>query len=289
MVELFANEADFFRYMPFMDAPNGAFKYDREATLPGVAWRGINESYTQTTSVINPQIEQTFIIGGEIGVDRALIRRYGTARFTLRQRQQMKAITRACSNAYLFGDNRINPRQPDGLYNRLTGTNVRHNSTASGGAALSMQNLDRAIDACIEPTHIIANKAFRTRLTQAGRNTGVTGFVAQEKDDIGNLIMSYRTLPILVGYENDVDGTLIDFNESPSGGGTANNMSVFVVSMKEGHMAGIQVAPPEWDEINPLPNRPASLGRWEWDMGWVIEHPSAAIRLDSIADAPFTL
>ena len=288
-IELFAADADFWRPMPMMAAPGGSYRYDREAALPGIAFRGINEAYTPTTGVINPLIETTFILGGEITVDKTLVRRFGEQRRTREEKMQMKALTRAASYEFLFGNNAVNPRVPDGLYQRLTGTNVLHNTTASGGAPLSMYMLDQAIDACIEPTHIIANKAFRRRLTQAGRATGVTGFVAQTKDDFGNLITEYRNLPILVGYENDVDGKLIDFNESPSGGGSAVAMSAFVVSMKEGHLAGLQVAPMEVKDLGELQVSPKYSTRIEWDMGWCIEHPSAAIRLDSIVDGPFTL
>lgn len=287
-IEIFAEESDFLRVMPWANAPGGTYRYNRESAMPGVAFRGINESYTPTTGIINPQIEQTFIAGGQIKVDNALIRRHGASRRVREERMQSKAMTRAISSKILFGNNSANPREFDGLYRRLTGGNVKHNTTAAGGAALSMYLLDRAIDACVEPTHIIANKAFRTRLLQAGKNTGVTGFVAQTKEDIGGMITSYRGLPILVGYENDVDGLLIDFNESPFGGGTANNMSVFVVSLKDGHMTGLEVAPMEVKDLGQIPGQPHLLTEIEWDIGMALEHPLCAIRLDSIADAPFT-
>ncbi len=288
-IEMFAENSDLIAAMPWMDAPGGAYRYDREATLPGIAFRGINEAYTQTTGVINPQTETTFIAGGEITVDKALIRRFGTGRKVREEKMQTKALTRAITTKMLYGNNSTNVREFDGLYRRLTTANLFHTTTASGGAALSMQQLDRLIDFVIEPTHILANKAFRTRLTQAGRNTGVTGYVNQTKNDMGQLITSYRELPILVGYENEADGHLIDFTESPFGGGTANAMSIFVLSLKEGHMAGLEVAPLDVKDFGEIQVAPKFLTRIEWDIGMAIEHPYAAARLDSILDQPFTL
>ena len=46
MIELFAQNSDIIAALPLVAAPGGAYRYDREAALPGVAFRGINESYT---------------------------------------------------------------------------------------------------------------------------------------------------------------------------------------------------------------------------------------------------
>jgi hypothetical protein len=189
--------------------------------LPGVAFRGINESYTATTGVINPLVEQTFIAGGEIKVDIALTRRFGPQRRAREEKMQVKKLVRTLTDKIINGANATSVREFDGIKTRLTGVNVVHNSAASGGAALSLYKLDRLIDKVTEPTHILMPKAMRTRLTQAGRNTGVGGYVAQTKDDFGQLITTYRGLPILIGYQNEADGALIDFTEVANGGGSA--------------------------------------------------------------------
>lgn len=287
-VELYAQSSDLIAAMPWETVSGGLYRYDRENTLPGIAFRGINENYTPTTGVINPQVEQTFIAGGEIKADIALVRRHGPAKRAQQEKMQVKALVRGITNAILYGDNAANPRQFDGLRRRLTGSALRTNSAASGGAALSLYNLDRLGSVCHEQTHWLMSKALRDRLTQAGRNTGVGGYVNQTKDDFGNTITTYRGLPILVGYEGEVDGDLLPFNEVASGGGAAETTSVYALSLKEGAFSGFQAAPLDAKDLGEMQSEPKYLTRTEWDCGIRIEHPFAAIRLSSITDAAIT-
>lgn len=285
-VELFAQKSDLIAALPLQLAPGGAYRYDREAVLPGVAFRGINSSYTATTGVINPQVEQCFIAGGEIKVDQALIRRFGPERRAREEAMQIKSLIRTLTSKIISGDNATTNTEFDGVKTRLVGGAVTANSGSSGGAALSLYKLDRAIDSVMEPTHIWMSKAMRTRLTQAGRASGVGGYVAQTKNDFGDLITSYRGLPILVGYEDEVNDTvLFPFDEVGSGGGSAVTTSIYVASMKEGMFTGLQTAPMEVDDLGKMQSEPKLLTRIEWDFGICIEHPSALQRLTSITDA----
>lgn len=288
-VELFAQTSDLLAALPMVRAPGGAYRYDREAALPGIAFRGINENYTATTGVINPLVEQCFIAGGEIKVDKALIRRFGPQRRSREEKMQVKRLTRAITSKIISGSNATSIREFDGIKTRLTGNNISHNSVASGGAALSLYKLDRAIDRVVEPTHIMMSKAMRTRLTQAGRNTGVGGYVAQTKDDFGNIITSYRGLPILVGYDNEIDdGELFPFDEVGNGGGSAVTTSIYVGSLKEGMFCGLETAPMDVQDLGEMQSEPKLLTRIEWDVGICIEHPSSLQRLTSITDAAIT-
>lgn len=289
-VEMYAESSDLIAAMPWETVAGGLYRYDRENTLPGIAFRGINEAYTATTGVINPLIEQTFIAGGEIKVDIALVRRHGESKRTQQERMQVKALTRGITTAILAGNNATNPKQFDGLRRRITGSALRNNSTASGGAALSLYNLDTAISTCTEPTHLLMSKDMRDRITQAGRNTGVGGYVDQTKDDFGNTITSYRRLPILVGYENAADGVLLPFDEVGNGGGAAQTTSIYVLSIKNGMFSGFQAAPMEVDDFGGkrLQAEPKFLTAIEWDCGIRLEHPFAAIRLTSITNAAIT-
>lgn len=288
-VEMFAERSDIIAALPLQFAPGGAYRYDLETALPGVAFRGINESFTATTGVINPQVEQTFIAGGQIKVDKALVRRFGAERRAREEKMQMKALTRGITSKIISGSNVTNPKEFSGIKTRLTGTAVTANSASSGGAALSLYNLDRSIDKVVEPTHLMMSKAMRTRLTQAGRNTGVGGYVAQTKDDFGRIITTYRGLPILVGYEDEVNDTvLFPFDEVASGGGSAVTTSIYVASMKEGHFTGLQVEPMDVVDHGVISDGPFLQTDIEWDFGICIEHPSALHRLTSITDAAIT-
>ena len=284
-VEMFAERSDIIAALPLQTAPGGAYRYDLETSLPGIAFRGINEGYTATVGVINPQVEQTFIAGGEIKVDKALVNRFGPTRRAREEKMQMKALTRAITSKIINGANATNPKEFSGIKTRLVGNALTANSVADGGAALSLYTLDRAIDKVMEPTHIMMSKAMRTRLTQAGRNTGVGGYVAQTKDDFGRTITSYRGLPILVGYEDEVNDTvLFPFDEVTSGGATATAASIYVASMKEGMFTGLQVSPMDVTDQGEIDSGPFLQTRIEWDFGICIEHPAALHRVTGVKD-----
>lgn len=290
MIELFAQKSDLIAALPFMNAPGGAYRYNIESALPGVAFRGINGTFTATTGVINPQVEQTFIAGGEIKVDTALINRFGPTRRAREEAMQVKSLVRTITTKIISGANATSPLEFNGIKTRLTGTNLTDNAAAaSGGAALSLYKMDRTISKVMEPTHILMSKAMRDRLTQAGRNTGVGGYVAQTKNDFGQTITSYRGIPILVGYEDEVnDSVLLPFDEVAAGGGAAVTTSIYVMSMKEGMFSGIQVAPMKVQDLGEMQSEPKFLTRVEWDCGICIEHPSSLHRLSGITDAAIT-
>ncbi len=58
--------------LPFIDVPGGSFIYNREDTLPGIAFRGINEDYSESTGVLQQLVETTKIFGGKSKVDKVL-------------------------------------------------------------------------------------------------------------------------------------------------------------------------------------------------------------------------
>ncbi len=290
MIELFAEKSDLIAALPYQIAPGGAHRYNIESALPGIAFRGINGTFTATTGVINPQVEQTFIAGGEIKVDTVLVDRFGPSRRSREEAMQVKSLVRAITSKIISGANATSPLEFNGIKTRLTGTNLTDNAAGvSGGAALSLYKLDRAISKTMEPTHIMMSKAMRDRITQAGRNTGVGGYVNQTKNDFGQTITTYRGLPILVGYEDEVNDTvLFPFDEVAAGGGAAVTTSIYVGSLKEGMFSGIQTSPMKVQDLGEMQSEPKFLTRIQWDCGICIEHPSSLQRLSGITDAAIT-
>ena len=284
--EIFADTSDVLRALPFDTVTGGAYRYQLENTLPGIAFRGVNESFTRDTSVENPQVESLFTAGGEAEIDNFLLRVHGEARRGREENRKMKAMARAVTDVIMTGDNTTEPREFDGLQRRLTGTQKIANSGASGGGALSLAKLDEAIAQVVEPTHIIMPRKFRdVYFTGLMRNQTLMGNVQLSKDDLGRKVMSYNGLPMLVGYEVGPDQNLLDFNEVGSGGGGAVTCSFYIVSFKPGHVFGIEGSAMITKDLGELQTKPAKATRVEWDVGMVIEHPWAAARLTSITDA----
>ena len=53
-IEIFPRTSPVLERLPFMTIAGNAYTYNIEKTMPGIAFRGINETYTPDTGVINP-------------------------------------------------------------------------------------------------------------------------------------------------------------------------------------------------------------------------------------------
>ncbi len=53
----FARASAWLANLPFRNIPGNSYAYNQEQTLPGIAFRGVNESYTASAGVINPESE----------------------------------------------------------------------------------------------------------------------------------------------------------------------------------------------------------------------------------------
>lgn len=282
VVELYAQSSDILAAMPWKTV-SGPYQYSREATLPGIAFRGINETYTPDFSIENPQVEQLFIAGGEADVDNFLLA-LDAGRRAREEARKIKQMARALTSKVLTGNNETDPREFDGLQTRIGSGQTISNSATSGGGALSLAKLDEAIDATQEPTHLIMNRSLRLKFQAAMRDQTLSGNLALTKDDFGRPVMTYAGLPILVGYEAGPDAKILPFTEAGTGGGTTAS-SIYVVSFKEGMVCGLQLGGMKVTDLGELESKPAHRTRIEWHTGMCIENPYAATRLRDIANA----
>lgn len=283
VVELYAQSSDVLAAMPWKTV-TGPYQYSREATLPGIAFRGINETYTPDFSIENPQVEQLFIAGGEADVDNFLLA-LDTGRRGREESRKIKQMARALTSKVLTGSNVTDPREFDGLQTRIGSGQTIANSASSGGGALSLAKLDEAIDATQDPTHLIMNRSLRLKFQAALRDQTLSGNLFMSKDDFGKPQLTYNGLPILVGYEAGPDAKIIPFTETGSGGGSAVTGSIYCVSFREGGVCGLQLGGMSVKDLGELETAPKHRTRIEWYTGMCVENPYAATRLTSITNA----
>jgi hypothetical protein len=126
VIEIFPRTSPVLERLPFFNVNGQAYKYNQEKTLPGIAFRGINGSYTESTGVVNPAVEALYIMGGLSKVDRALVKTQGNVNNLRSIYDGMKAKAAALTFTLKFfkGDNSNDPNEFDGLENRLTGNQV---------------------------------------------------------------------------------------------------------------------------------------------------------------------
>lgn len=285
VIEMFAQSSDILRVLPFESITGGAVKYDREQTLPGVAFRGVNESYSESTGVMNPIVDSTYIVGGDADVDKYIVETRGQNVRAAHVRMKVKSLADTWTTKFFKGDNTSDPREFDGLQSRLTGGQLIDAGSTSNGDALSLSILDAAIDAVDEPTHIAMSKAMRRLLSAAARTPAVSGYVTYSLDEFGRRVMEYNGLPIVVAYSNNGGTEPLGFTEANPGGGTSTGTSIYVLSLGVNKLNGIQNGTMDVRDLGELNDAPTWRTRIEWYAGLALYHGRAAARLRGIKNA----
>lgn len=289
LIEAFAEQSDIVAALPFETFSGGSYEGYRESDIGSASFRAINEGAGSSQGKITPYQEVSFPIDTILKVDKAILRRHGMERRGREEAMQMKRQSTLFTDTFIAGDNASNAKEFSGLKARCTLANGRllRNSDASGGAALSLYNLDKAIHNTANPTHIIAGRALLPRFIQAARTTTVSGFVIQSWDEVGTPKMSYAGLPILFGYPRDRHTELLPFGEVAYGGGSAVTTSLFVASFGENGVHGIQLTNLNARDMGLLEDAVNYGTNVEWDVGIAIDGDYSVTRLTSITDAAF--
>lgn len=287
VIEMFARQSDILRVMPFMDVPGGSYHYNQEGTLPGVAFRGINEGYAESAGVINPQVEVLRIAGGDLDVDKALLKMHGEGVRSSHEAMKIKALSLFLAKKMIKGDSTSDPREFDGLQNRITGSQIveADASATDGGDPLSLINFEEGIDAVDDPTHLIMSKAVRRRLTVAARTTSVGGFVNYTKDEFGRPVTQYNDLPILYADQDETGARVLGYDELASTGSTATATSIYCVSFGENMLVGLQNGIMDVEDLDEVDDKPVLRTRVDWLVGMAALHGRAASRIRGISDA----
>jgi len=274
IIEIFAAESDLLRTMPMLSIQGNSYAYNVEATLPGIAFRGINASFSESTGVINPQSEALKIAGGDLDVDTALVKTMGAAVRGYHEAAKARALAREISYILIEGAAATSPTEFDGLKARVPTTGAQAVANDGASQALSMRKLDETIDLVDGATHIIMNKAMLRNIKTFLRS-GSTA-VEMMEDEFGRPLLSYAGLPILVADRNG-DRAALGFTES-------SKTSIFVVNMGVNTYHGIQNGGIEIRDLGELQTAPKFRTRVEWMCGQVVEHPRAVARLHNIAN-----
>jgi hypothetical protein len=286
VIAMFARASDLLRAMPFQDIEGNAYAYSREAALPSVAFRGVNESYTPSTGVVNPLVEALRIAGGDLDVDTFIVQTGGSGIRSTHEELKVKSLAAEMTRVIVKGDSETEPREFDGLQKRLVGSQLIDAGATDGGDPLSLLKLDELIDTVSGPNkYLLMNKAMRRRLTAAARTTTVGGYITYEKDAFGRQVTMYNDIPILTAY-TDNDGTdPIAFDEIGPGGSTATATSIYCLSLSPGYVSGIQNGIMDVRDLGELQTDPLWRTRVEWFAGMVVEHGRGAGRLWGISNA----
>jgi hypothetical protein len=283
IAELYAGSSDILAALKFQNIQGNALMHNRQEALPGTGFRAVNGTYSATVGVLNPVTDTLAISGGEVDVDRAILKSQGMEQRAVQEAMQVRSLALNWTDKFINGDTDNDAKEFDGLVKRIVNDQLISAGTTSGGAALSLDKMDELIDQVDFPTHIIMNKAMKRKFIKAARTTSVSGNVTQDKDQMGKTIHMYNGLPILTVDLNASSSAILGFDEAASTGG-ATATSIYCVNMGPGGVMGLQNGGLEVKDLGELDSAPLYRTRIEWMSGMAIFNGRAAARLQHIGD-----
>ena len=285
VIETLGYEGTVLSVLPFTDIPGGSYDYIQEGNLGSVSYRGYNESYPEGTGQLQEKNEKLHVLGGNSDVDRAIVKTHGEGIRDTQDGMKIKAMALSFNRTFIKGDSDANVREFSGLQRRLVGGQLVSAGATAGGNALSLTVLDQAIDAVDGPTHIFMNKAIRRRLSAASRSTAIGGFITYEQDAFGRRVQMYGDLPIVIIDEDETGTQILAFDEASANGGAAVCTSVYVASLSETGLTGIQNGDAEASDLGLLDNGSIFRTNVEWLQSIALMRPKCASRLLGITNA----
>jgi hypothetical protein len=291
VVELFMQNSPLMAELPFMSVQGRSYTYNQEVALPGVAWRAVNSPWPESTGVINPQTERSYILGGEVKVDNYLLETEpagGVGLKTNAFRQKVQAASNEFDRSVLEGDQGVDPNQLVGLRRRLTASQVT--LQAAGGGPLTLAQLNVMIDTVTGPDSkklLLMNKTLQRKTTDLVNSFGGSVMLSMDTDKVGTKYTRYRGVRIGVVEQLGDASTYLDFDEDP-GDGTSDTASIYCIYMDEADGMGAFYTGKKTLSVKDFgeqQSEPRHLGRLEFFVGIYIKQARAAGRLRGITAA----
>lgn len=279
VIETFASTNPVLEMLPFKDIDGNSYAYNQEESLPGIAFRGVNESYTESTGIINRLKEVLKIMGGDADTDKYLVK---TER-SLEDRRatdiamKVKAASLYFLKVFFDGDEASDPKEFDGLNTRLTGNQVI--TAGTDGAELTENMLQRLIDSVDgDPDALLMGKKARRQIFNLCKGSNI---ISDGKDAFGRQIKMYADIPIRIIEKDNNDNKILDFDETCG----ASSITASIYAVRYGideYICGLQSDPLDAYDLGEIDTKPVLRARIEWYITVAMFHPRCAARLKGI-------
>lgn len=295
VLEIFVQESPIFDRLPLMPIDGNAYAYNTELTLPGVAFRSVNEAYTESTGTFNQLFEKLVILGGDSDVDRFIQQTRSNVNNQRAEQDKLKvkAMSYKFQDAFFNGDITVDPKGFDGIKKRLTGAQVI--DTATNGAPVLgnggtdshsfFDKLDELLAACPNADAIYANRGVRAKMLSAGRRIG--GFDQFREDATGKRVVAWNGIPILDPGLNLAGTSILPQTETV--GSASDTSSIYAVrfggSEGDQSVTGLTNGGVMVDDLGQLQEKPALRTRIEFYCGLALFGGTAAARLRGVKNA----
>lgn len=296
VIETFVQESAVLDRLPLMGINGNAFAYNREGSLPGVAFRGVNEAYTESTGTFQQATETLSILGGDADVDRFIqqTRSDLNDQRATQTRMKVKAASYFYQDNFFNGDIAVEPKGFDGLRKRLVNDQVIDAGTNGapivGNGTTDAQDYFDLLDALLAsvPGANASNSAFYSnaggvaKTKSAGRRLGGTELV--KEDMTGKRILTWSGIPFLDAGSNAAGVPILGQNETL--GTATDSSSIYLVKFGDDEsdqgVTGLTNGGIMVDDLGMLQEKPAYRVRIEFYCGLALFGGKAAARLRGV-------
>jgi hypothetical protein len=290
VVQMFEEESPLIRLIPFRQTAGRTYTYNVDTALPGIAWRAINSSWTESTGAVNPTVERSYILGGESKLDIYLEATEPGGGVSLESnliRQKVQAASNEFSRAVLEGDQGADPNALQGLRRRLAGNQVTLQAT--NGGPLTLAQLNVMMDSVIGPDSsklLLMSKQMNRKLTDLVNAFGGSVLLSYELDTFGKRMATYRGVKIAVIETRGDASSILAYDETE---GSSNvTASIYCVYLDGDDGMGAFYSGSKVLRMRSLGEQQASptrLWRMEFYPGIYLKQARAAARLRGITAA----
>jgi len=209
VLETFVQQSAILDRIPFLEIQGNAYSYNQEASLPGVAFRSVNEAYVESTGTVNQATESLTILGGNADVDRFIQKTRSNLndQRAVQTKLKVKAMSYKFQDHFFNGDILVDTKGFDGLKKRLTGAQVISAGTNGipvlGNGTTEPQTFFDLLDSLlaavpgISPSNgvMYANSSVLAKIRSAGRRVG--GVDTLREDTTGKRAITWQGIPVL--------------------------------------------------------------------------------------------
>jgi hypothetical protein len=297
VIKTFVETSPLLAAMPMLPIMGNSFAWTRQVSLGTAGTRAVNGSYSESAGQVEQRSVGLKIIGGDLDVDQFLLATHGPEHRAIQEQAKAALIAQTISwqiikgSVTAAGGATADANGIDGLQVRYGGgfgstavVDGGENAAqifANGGAgdALSLRDLDTAIQATENPTHLLMAKKMRVNLTAKLRNASS---ISVTRDEFGRIVTSYQGLPII---DADVLGTVSGLEQLGFNENNDSTTSIYVLSLSDMGLAMVTNGGVQVRDLGEQNAKAVQRTRVEMYCNIVDMHPRCVSRLYNIADA----
>ncbi|EFQ84719.1 hypothetical protein HMPREF0063_10060 [Aeromicrobium marinum DSM 15272] len=295
VLETFVQESPVLDRIPLLDIEGNAYAYNEEATLPGVAFRSVNEAYTESTGVVVQKTETLSILGGDADVDRFIVRTRGNLndQRAVQLGMKIKAASYKFQDHFVNGDVAVDPKGFDGLKKRLTGGQVIDADTNGMGVITAGHDFFDVLDAGVAAVPgingangaIYANSSILGRIRSSGRRLGGTDIF--KEDLTGKRVLVYNGIPVLDIGNTAAGAAILPQTETQGTSDLASSIYIVKFGEDEGDqgVTGLTNGGVDVEDLGQLQEKPAFRHRLEFYCGLATFSGKAAARIRGVLNS----